>query len=271
MIVQEEVYLAHYGVPGMKWGVRRQEYKSAKESFKRNTVEIVSRKNSQFNPITNERFKNLSDKDIVVRKGSEIKRITKDPAADFNKDRKFVSVNSQDASNYRAAISTWENRTGGVEKKLSGPALYETTFRATKDLKSPSERKRVEAYITLMNQKSIKLSDGKNVTGREYLEKQGLGDTIKGLSNKQVALQYYGQLVYQQGIPNEPINTAYFKQLSKKGYNAVVDDNDRGILASTPMLLLKSSRDLEQVNVQRLTISDVHRAQISLKLPDEVY
>lgn len=259
-----ETFLEHHGVKGMRWGVRK-ERKAIKENWATAAKEIgVRQQDRRMNStLDSSSYSKLSDSDVVVSKGSTIKRTTKDAAADEGGKNLFVSTNKADALMYRGILPGAE----GPKKKFKDE-WYEKTYTATEDLKSPSEKKRVDAYIELMGQKSIETGTGEKIDGREYLRRAGLGDTVDTLSNKELALTYYGQLVVTQGIRDEPINTAYFNSLKAKGYNSLVDDNDRLVISKTPMMVFDSAKSLETTHVKQLTTQDVHDAQGTLKVPD---
>jgi uncharacterized protein YdbL (DUF1318 family) len=260
-------FLMHYGVKGMKWGERKRLHKEANTNFTSIIPEAQRRQmeNRANSTITDERYSKLNDTDRIIQKGSVMKRVTSNPNMDSQVDRLFVSTNEADARNYRAIIPVSTTR-GFVAKKHEG--YYEATLQATTDLKSPSEKKRVDAYIQLMGSKEIALSSGEKVTGREYLTRSGLGDFVSKMDDKQVALTYYGQLVLNQSIHNDPMNTAYFNSLAKQGYNAMVDDNDRNVLSKEPLLTLDAKNTLRTLEMKPLSTQDVHAAQASLKLPD---
>lgn len=268
MSFEEDVdFLAHFGVKGMKWGVRRTLRKEAISNFEAVGREAAQRQHVRRNQQTlnEESFNALSNKDVVVKKGSTVSRVSQSPTSDRARDALYVSTNQQDAANYRAAVPTWNTPKGHLDRKYKD--VYETTYKATADLKSPSERKRVEGYIKLMDEPAVRLSTGETITGRQYLERQGLGKTIEKLSSREIALQYYGQLIVAQGIRDEPLSSAYFKAMKDKGYNALIDDNDAGILAKTPLLALASKETLAEVSVTRLTPDVVYSAQRDLTLP----
>ncbi len=259
-------FLEHYGTKGMRWGVRK-ERKAIEKNFASITADVQGRQAVRRMGLSLDEFKysQLSNKDVVVGKDSVIKRTTRNPDGDKLQENSFVSTNEADAARYRAILPA-SNRDGFVSKSYD--QHYETTFKATQDLMSPSERTRVDGYITLMGKKDIRLTTGEVVDGREYVKRQGLGDTINHMTNRQVALTYYGQLVSTQGIQNEPLNTAYFREMKQRGYNAIVDDNDRGILSARPLLVLDAQRNLQRTGVRPLTNEEIHTAQAMLKLPD---
>lgn len=258
--------LLHFGVKGMKWGVRKN-YKDAQRNFAK-ASEVVNDRQTRRRmnaSLSDSDYAHLSSKDVVIKKGSIVKRTSESPYQDSSYKDLFVSTNNKDAAVYRALVPT--EKTGGfVGKKHEG--YYETTFQATNDLRSPSEKTRVSAYIRMMDLPVVKLANGESVTGREYMRRQGLGGAVDKLTSRQLALTYYGQLAVTQGIKDDPVNSAYFKLIRDKGYNALVDDNDRKILSDEPLLVFDAQKNLKNVHVKQLTTEDVHKAQAEIRLPD---
>lgn len=254
--------LAHHGVKGMHWGERK-DYKIAVKTGNQIAPQVHARQEAQRlrATLTEEQFNKLSEHDVVISKGSVLKRTTANPDDASLKTSLYVSTNERDANNYRAIIPG----EGDVLKKYN--THYETTLVAREALKSPSEKTRVAAYIKLMDENSIKLNSGESINGREYLRRAGLGDTVDKLDSKQLALTYYGQLTVNQGIRNEPLNTAYFNSLNKRGYNAIIDDNDRSIFGDQPLLVLNASKSLQTVGVKQLSDNDIHKSVIQMQLP----
>lgn len=261
-------FLMHYGVKGMKWGTRKG-LKAANDNFGRVSIEVGQRQmQARYNSTLSEAsYRKLDDNDIVIAKGNVVKRTSQGPGVDSSYRDLFVSTNEADAAMYRGTMPT--TVTGGIPAKQH-IGYYETAYAATSDLKSPSEKKRVDAYIRLMDVPEIRLGNGETVNGREYMRRQGLGDTVNTLTSKELALTYYGQLAVTQGIHNDPINTAYFNSFRNQGYNALVDDNDRGIFSEQPLLVFDAQKHLQTVAVKQLTTAEIQEAQATLSTPKEL-
>ncbi|QFP94887.1 hypothetical protein SEA_OHMYWARD_5 [Gordonia phage OhMyWard] len=256
-------FLEHHGVKGMRWGVRK-ERKAIVSNMVSASTEIKARQdaNRYQSSMSEKTYNSLSDKDFVVGKDAVLRRTTKNLEGDLMSEHTYLSINDADAARYRGMLPAAMT---GVQKTYE--QHYESTYEATGQLKSPSEKKRVDAYISLMDKEAIELSDGSKVTGREYMRNIGLGDIVDTMNSKELTLTYYGQLVANQGIRNDPINTAYFNEVKSKGYNALVDDNDRGIYSETPMVILNQVESVKRVGVRQLTDADIHEAQGSLRPP----
>lgn len=249
--------LLHFGVLGMRWGFR----KEAQRNFDQIALEVNSRQETARlnSAISENKFAAFDDRDVVILKGSELRRVTQHPEIDSASDQLYVSTNAQDATNYRALYS--------YDKRVVN---YETVYQTTQDLISPSEKTRVEAYVKLMGTSDIPMQDGRVLNGREYLREAGLGSVVDGLSNRQLALTYYGQLVMFQGIKNEPIGSAYFRELQRLGYNALVDDNDRNILSSQPLLTFGAKQTLVKIRQERITAEAQVQARKNMRIPDRI-
>lgn len=103
------MWLAHHGILGMKWGVRR--YQNPDGS-----LTSVGRK----------RYGN-SKKPIKIKKGSDIYRITIDPWDTTYDNKKYVSLNKEDHKK-------WQEYLGDAYYDM-GYTTYDIKYKTTKDLK----------------------------------------------------------------------------------------------------------------------------------------
>lgn len=266
-----EEFLSHHGVKGMHWGVRKDPEpdehrvyrKTALKEFNKNSSDAAIRRiNRTFGEgISKEDYDRLSTKEVRYQKGKTFKRVTKDAEIDKNKNALYVSTNRKDATTYRAILPYENARIKSLltpgHKKYGG--FQESTYKATKALVGPSEKERVDAFIHLMDTKSITLKNGKTITGREYLKRTGLGHDVRRLDSQRLGLKYYHQFLATQYNGNS-INSAYFRTLSEKGYDFVTDDNDRNIITKDPIIILDQAGNVKQMSVRQLKTDDVINA-----------
>lgn len=268
--------LAHYGIKGMHWGVRRDrttlskdDRRQARKNIQALTKRSLDNKYADGNlferPMSEAEYKKLSNKTETFRKGQTVQRVTTRKDEQSYPGITYVSTNKADRDIYRAVMPVVNGvtRFGGDK---SYKKHYEVTFKALETLKSPSQKERVDAFSALMDQPSVKLKNGKTLTGREYMVKLGYRREVKTLNSQQLGLRFYKQFAEDQGNGmDSPLNSAYFNSLKEKGYNSVLDDNDRDNLAKTPLIVLNPNGSLKTMSVKPLSADDIVNAQLNLK------
>lgn len=278
MATDEEInsFLAHHGVKGMHWGVRREhetsEHKTYRKTvgkqFRKETRDAVGRRIDQVygKGLTKEQYDALSSRDVRYRAGKTVTRLTKDSEKDDTKNSLFVSTNAADATRYRSVLPYQDNMIKSL--LASGNHKYdgfqESTYKATKTLLGPSEKARVDAFVQLLDTPAVRLSNGKTITGREYLKRTGLAPDIKRLDAQRAGLKYYNSFLQYQW-QDTPLNSAYFDLVKSKGYNVIADDNDRKVLTKDPLIILDQSGAVKKMNVRQLTTDDILKAQSKYK------
>lgn len=269
----DEALLIHYGIKGMKWGVRKESdearayRKTAQANFRKEVHKALDKRvrsgYGKRNTMTKEEYDKLGTKDRVFKKGHTVHRVSK--STDLNAPVTYVSTNKKDATIYRGLLPA-QKFLGDRRKKYEGN--YEMTLKATKDLVSPSEKARVDAFIQLLDTKSIKLRSGRMISGRQFLKKAGFSKEVRRMDSFTLGLEFYESFTLSQGHAKSPLNTAYFNALREKGYNALMDDNDRSVVSKDPLIVFDPQGNLKNFKVKQLTTKDVLDAQLNMKLPD---
>ena len=190
----------------------------------------------------------LKDDDIVVQAGQKMQRIIRDYndtgkaiSIDSAKDFIYATTNERDNKTYRAIFNSL-----GEGKKV----ITERTI--VKDLVMPSQRKRVQAFMDLMKDKSFAdaLSEDLNTIGRGYqLKNHG---RIRKFSSEMLfspALsdterqKLYSTFFGFAGNSSSKSARIYFDKIRNLGYTAISDDNDGGYISKAPLILLNASND----------------------------
>lgn len=264
MAQQIDDFLAHYGVKGMKWGVRRAEKRLARQTaknFRRYSVSTVKERRAG-KRLTSREYENLSEKVDVIARGTELRRISRNPATTLPA-RAYVSTLMEDSIKYRAILPLRGDPTKRQRKDYG--EQYEITMKATRRLTSPSPKARVDTFIELMDSKSIQVpGKAEPITGREYLSRMGYGRELRQLNSQEAGLRFYSAFNAKAGDANSPINTAYFNRISQQGYNYVVDDNDIGFISRKPMILLGPEGTVKVTDVRPLTAEQINQAQLAV-------
>lgn len=87
-------YLAHYGVPGMKWGVRKSRVSSSKSRGSKK----VKKRFSLTDSIKNKRLAKIKSKEAAKRKKERVKKVTKTNVEARNKPLKSMTDAELDRS-----------------------------------------------------------------------------------------------------------------------------------------------------------------------------
>jgi hypothetical protein len=234
--------LAHYGVKGMKWGVRRE----AKRNFKAYMGEANRRVQNYQWDITEAEYKRMSAKPIAL--GKDFHRITSQNNTNL-RDFVYVTNNKDDRDRYRAFFGP-----GGNVRKVS--KKDELRIKTTKEARSPGEKERVDAYIKVLGEGLKK--------NREVQDAFGGPEAARSLNAREVGFRTYRQ-VMQSGHENTSIHSAYFKEIQRRGYTALMDDADRGIFSKTPIILFPKDSNARVVEIKPLSKEDIMQAKLDLK------
>lgn len=262
-----EKHLEHFGVKGMKWGVRRnrttdklskEDRKAAKANMKVEGDLVVDRILTRMfgggGGLGDKPYDELDPNDRTIKAGAEFYRTTPRKNEVF-RERTYVSTNKEDRDRYNGVLPDLSGRGG----KRSYKVHYEKTMELTKDLTMPSEKARIDAFNEMMNTNSVQVGK-KTMTGREFLVKAGYGRDVKKISDQEAGRRYFDNM-NQNASFDTPLNSAYFNTLRKKGYNALQDDNDTGMMTKDPIILLEPKSTVRTTSVRQLTARDINEAQ----------
>lgn len=278
--------LAHYGVKGMKWGVRRYQNKdgSLTSAGRKRYNDDVSKKEKQDKVETDEERKRrirrnviigasavaagllviggmkcgmqyqinvktlrkasfgvqeistrvmdlnkMSDKDIVVKKGTKFQRISSKKFEDYSGEGKAIYTSYLKSDNAIYMHDMPDNINQWRKQHIindGGKDAYKHVLKMNKDIKVASPKKVLEAY--------------EHATG-----------------NKSPKHYQYMNFMIDLVDREKPENKKFFDFLKKAGYNAIVDENDGGgTYTKSPLILINPAADVENVTSKTITKLD---------------
>lgn len=186
-------YLAHYGVKGMKWGVRKKYYKS------------------------------YMDKDFSINKGESLQNISNrkyDPSK--FKGGVYTARTAKDKATYKSWYADY----------LSDKPVYVNDLKVTDNIRVPSQRKAVELFVQTLQSDPKRMNRSLNKAIKDQsLLGFGVGNKYVREARKSGSkwLETKGYLKMNEALVSKKGNEfkkRYYKTLMDNGYDALLDVND---------------------------------------------
>lgn len=223
----KEDKIEHFGILGMKWGIRRFQNKNgtltAAGKQRYATPPSVS-KDATPATILGQSYA----KDISIPKGSTAYRVQNTPALN-KKSQLYLSFDKTDHVKYMELAMEHPDYGIGIDLNNGENAsdhVYSITMKTTKSIKAPSYQHAMEKFVEMVGDKGI---DEINPNSKESVAGQWFIDSIKSSTIEDLGPDYaYRTFVDTMRRPNRSEFYREFKQrLAKDGYNALVDPVDR--------------------------------------------
>lgn len=223
-----EDYLAHHGILGQKWGIR----------------------NGPPYPLDAK----YTGEDIRVSKKQTLQRITAEK--EKNKGHAYVSFKELDNLRY---LSIGSEGLGFRVKDPSAPNGYIAILELKEDLVIPEYQKSIDAFV-----ESVKDMTPKELS-QELHPIQNNSEKEKRIrNNTEEFLSYLYKKTTKEGLQiaysefskslmhNDNLRKKFFDNLKKKGYNAVIDYNDRRF-ADKPVIVFDREKTIKDVKYKKIT------------------
>lgn len=236
-LVSQETYLAHHGVKGQQWGVRR----------------------GPPYPI----------EDKILRKGSRVNSVsvTKDSER-IKSTRRVFTYNpddSWDSAVYKGPFGKLLLQYKYPIYGMVGAPIYEHQFEVVRDLKMPTSKERVDEFIDLYRHKKMRTIKDLREVQKIYGEYYGQDSDISRLNLKKLrtdddwkkAYELFGH-VLENGRKFKSASW-YIDAMSKK-YDAMVDDNNVNLYnrAHDPIVIFNANKNLRTIaEANMVTLQEV--------------
>lgn len=249
--IYDEAYLAHYGVKGMKWGVRK-------------AIKLVGRRLRRLRKKAKRRMTPKSKKGTTIKAGTKLQRIVGEQNSGRTKGV-YSSYKNVDRDLYKGTYGRMQLTE--FLKKYNNTTLKEMTLTAKTDIKIPpkatsqkelnnllkTDKKAVTSLIAA-HEKKLKHSPKQNKAYYKALNKK---------DGKALYKRFNDALSEGPESENGAIIQKFYDNLAKKGYNAIADENDMRLStfkAKAPIILFDTEKSIGEISYRDLTASEVFKA-----------
>ena len=248
--------LQHHGIKGQKWGVRR-----------------FQNKDGSLTPDGVKRYQDeVNSKERYIKEGTEVQTISRKAInLDDNESRRskrlYVSYTDYDKDEYTSLMGNF---------MYGGDSAYKNTFVVKKDMKVASDQDVVKAFMEVAkkdpvgtakdianayNENAVFFSKSEKTLAKKISQ---LNDDPNDAKNIKMAQMYVSNAIMGS---NAKTPDSFYSYLTKKGFDAISDSNDRKSGAQDPLIIL-NMKIIEQTGSVHLTSKDLE-AYYNYTMQDE--
>lgn len=221
--------LAHHGIKGQQWGV----------------------KHGPPYPIE-------KGAGVTIRKGTRLSRIS--PRDESKAEgHAYITYNKEDNERYQGFFAFQLKAKRLVDKNAK---VYVHDIIAKEELKSPSQRVRIETFISMykddpaLGKELAKYHKKQEWHGKAYLPQFVYNRQYSKLEGKD--LEEVGYKTFVKAIGGiDSIRSKYFQELQKKGYNFIRDDQDSGVQGIEPSIVLDRKKSTQYAGKHEITNKEI--------------
>lgn len=199
--------------------------------------------------------------DKIIRSDQVIQRIS--PSSTMAvRDAFYFSMNRGDNTAYRGMY--------GATLSLRNPNVFEKTYRVENAIKVASEKSAVKTLKELTSNNAKYANDLRSHLENVYSSMNDVNSTdrqmkvmrkgVEAIKKGHMNADVYKALNFSLPHHNDNVNKAFYDKLSSKGYNAIVDINDKylsGYGAKNPMIAFNAVNNVKANSLKALTVEEI--------------
>lgn len=206
--------------------------------------------------------RSLNDEGIRIAKGSVVQHIMSTPTKDLsNRDYLFVAATEVDKKNYGGFFVALTKYRDNVDE------MYKMNLTAVNDLVSPSKKERVDTFLEIYYEDPVRVArqlaefNKRNYAGQYKESVDELVDKYSHMSTRELKNMGYYTYANSWFDPKAGTLNDMRERLEKRGYNAIIDDNDKRsfIQSEAPLIVFNIMDNLGDMKVTELTNGEMRR------------
>lgn len=253
--------LQHYGMKGMKWGVRRTpaqlgHSKTKKRPYRRTpqklvekgaklkaelASDVIGRKITRSQAIP----RGQSSGELFLQKGEKVQHISGIPFHSIRSGQLYVTADESDNAMYEAYL--------GAKLKRAGFEPRKVVLELKTDLKAPSSKNQYKIFSNF-----IKENRGQVETDiKKWLSNKGK-DPVVAKAKKDLYDQFINSLEHPSASQKR-----FYNVLKENGYNAVLDEHDitgSWMQSQRPLIVMDTLNSIGSFKVSNLDTEDFQKA-----------
>lgn len=198
------------------------------------------------------------DKGVDLKPGHILQRLSTVKETDVRPSGFFAAFDPKDVERYKGELPIWWKKWGGDFAKANDG--YLTQIAAQKGVKAPSGKETLDILKSVYDDDRL-ISQLVGGPGLLAMKPNDRAKVVEGM-----AKSGFNNFVvhFANGMDHDPHVQKFFGLVKDRGYNAVIDFNDSGKLARTPIRLLDGI-DFKVVGNVRVPRIELDKAAVNLK------